>query len=137
MRNELKSLNQQKKSNEERIKDFEKQMDELRKEYVEENAKEFDHEANCKCPTCEQELPQEQVTEIATKFNVDKSNKLEEINKRGIRLKEQAEELKSDNEKLQKKIDKVTENGTKKTKDIEKLKADRKSTRLNSSNVAI
>ena len=124
MRNELKSLNQQKKSNEERIKDFEKQMDELRKEYVEENAKEFDHEANCKCPTCEQELPQEQVTEIATKFNVDKSNKLEEINKRGIRLKEQAEELKSDNEKLQKKIDKVTENGTKKTKDIEKLKAD-------------
>src|SRR5690625_3291157 len=93
MRNELKSLNQQKKSNEERIKDFEKQMDELRKEYVEENAKEFDHEANCKCTTCEQELSQEQVTEIATKFNVDKSNKLEEINKRGIRLKEQAEEL--------------------------------------------
>src|SRR5690625_5118827 len=121
MRNELKSLNQQKKSNEERIKDFEKQMDELRQEYIEENAKEFDHEANCKCPTCDQDLPQDQVTEIATKFNVGKAKKLESINERGKSLKKQVEELKESNEKLQKDIDKVTENGKEKAKAIELL----------------
>src|SRR5690625_2582545 len=99
MRNELKSLEQQKQSNAARIKDLEQQMNELRQEYMEENAKEFNHEENCKCPTCEQELPQEQVTEIATKFNVDKSNKLEEINEKGKSLKEQVEELESDKDR--------------------------------------
>src|SRR5690625_5188538 len=121
MQGDYRNLKQQLDSNTERIKDFEKQMDELRKEYIEENAKEFDHEANCKCPTCEQDLPQDQVSEIATKFNIDKSNKLESINQRGVKLKEQSEELKAENESLQNKIDKITKDGKKKASAIERL----------------
>src|SRR5690625_2994796 len=106
------------------IKNLETRMNDLRNQWKEQNDLEFDHESNCKCPTCEQELPQEQVTEIATKFNLEKANKLESINAEGRSLKAQVEELQEENETLNKKIDKIVENGKKKAKDIEKLKAD-------------
>src|SRR5699024_5841233 len=57
LRSDLKNLDYQKKQNESNIKDLEAQMQSLRDEYVQENKKEFDHEAECTCPTCEQELP--------------------------------------------------------------------------------
>lgn len=121
MRTDLRSLEQQKQMINDRIKDYEQQMEDLRNEWVEVNSKEFDHEANCKCPTCEQELPQNQITEIATNFNLKKSQELENINEKGKSLKEKVEVLKAENEDLQKRIDKITEQGKKKASDIERL----------------
>lgn len=121
MRNDLRSKTEISKSNESRIKDIEQLMEELRERYVEENAKEFDHEANCKCPSCEQDLPEEQIKEVVTRFNFNKSEKLEGINKEGISLKTQVENLQEEQEKLQKEIDKIAEQGKKKASDIEKL----------------
>jgi len=121
MRADLRSLEQQKQFNEESIESFEQRMKGLRDDWIEVNSKVFDHEANCKCPTCEQELPQDQITEIATNFNLEKSKELEYINEKGKSLKSKVEELQLENESLQKKIDKITANGKKKASDIERL----------------
>src|SRR5699024_11160306 len=44
------------------------------------------------------------------------------VNSRGLKLKEEVEQLQEENETLQKKIDKVTETGKKKVEDIDRLK---------------
>lgn len=121
LRNDLKGQEQQKQSNESRIKDFEQQMSDLREQFKEQNALEFDHESECSCPTCGQNLPEEQMEETEAKFNKNKSDLLEKINARGIELKGKVEELQQENEKLQKEIDKITEQGKKKSSDIERL----------------
>lgn len=122
LRNDLKAKEQQKQMNESRIKDFEQQMNDFRQKWVEINAKEFDHENNCKCPTCEQGLPVEQVEEVKQRFNLNKANELETINKKGVELKNKVDELNQENEQIQKQIDKTTEIGKRKAKDIERLK---------------
>lgn len=121
LRNDLRGQEQQKQSNESRIKEFEQQMNELRERYMEENKKEFNHESDCSCPTCGQDLPQEQIDETKAKFNKNKSDSLEKINAKGIELKGKVDELKEENETLQKQIDKVTEQGKKKASDFERL----------------
>lgn len=121
LRNDLRGQEQQKQSNESRIKDFEQQMSDLREQFKEQNALEFDHESECSCPTCGQNLPEEQMEETEAKFNKNKSDFLEKINARGIELKGKVEELQQENEKLQKEIDKITEQGKKKSSDIERL----------------
>lgn len=122
LRNDLRSKEQQKQMNIERIEQFERSMNVLRQEWTDKNAEEFNHESNCICPTCEQELPQDQIEEIKSRFNVNKAKKLEEINEEGKHLKNKADELKQENEQIQKEIDKTTEIGKKKAKDVERLK---------------
>jgi len=103
------------------IKNLETRMNDLRNQWKEQNDLEFDHESNCKCPTCEQELPQEHITEIATKFNLEKSKLLETIQKSGVEAKEKAEAIKEENESIQSEIDKLNEQIEKKRQDIEKV----------------
>lgn len=122
LRNDLSNKKEQKQMNESRIKDLEQQMDDLRNKWTEVNAKDFDHESNCKCPTCEQDLPVEQVEEVKQRFNLNKANELESINASGVELKNKVDELKQENEQIQKEIDKTTEIGKKKARDVEQLK---------------
>lgn len=135
MRSDLRGLEQQKQSNLQLINNYEAQMQQLREDYVDAQSEyerqsklEFNHKDECVCPTCEQELPEEQIEAAITKFNLNKSNLLEQIvkkqadiNTKGKELKAKSEEIKEENESLQKKIDKITEQGKKKASEIEKL----------------
>lgn len=58
------------------------QRNKLLEEYKEVQMKEWDTSKEV-CPTCGRELPAEQIDELKSKFNLDKHNKLTEINKRG------------------------------------------------------
>lgn len=135
LQGEVKGLILEQKTNEQLISNKEDQMESLREEYQDSqavyetiNATEFDHENECVCPTCEQSLPQEQITEASTKFNLNKSKELEEIidrqkgiNAEGKGLKSEVETIQQENSDLQKKIDKITETGKQKASDIEKI----------------
>ena len=135
MRSELRALEQQKHSNNSLVNSYEEQMQQLREDYVnaqseyeEQSKSEFNHTDECVCPTCDQELPEQQIEAAVTKFNLNKSKSLErivqkqtDINVKGKELKAKSEEIKEDNESLQTKIDKITDQGKKKASDIEKL----------------
>lgn len=58
------------------------QRNKLLEEYKEVQMKEWDTSKEV-CPTCGRELPAEKIDELKSKFNLDKHNKLTEINKRG------------------------------------------------------
>jgi len=127
---------QRKNSNDKQIKSYERQMKNLRDEYKrnqelfnEINAQEFQHDDECICPTCKQDLPVEQVDAAIAKFNENKAEKLEEIkarqekiNEEGIALKDKVESIKKENESVQGEIDRITEIGKNKVKEIELLK---------------
>ncbi|RFA37061.1 hypothetical protein CAI16_03035 [Virgibacillus dokdonensis] len=135
LQGDVKGKMQQKSANDERIKDIERQLVELREQYKEsqeqyrlQNELTFDHESNCVCPTCEQDLPEEKIEEAVANFNRNKSNLLEKIqgrieglNKKGPELAKKVEEIKKENDVVQADIDKITEQGSKKKEDIEKL----------------
>src|SRR5699024_5513382 len=134
LQGDVRNLLQQKKQNDESINSNKEQMEKLKTEFVErkaeveaEQAKEFDGSTHC--PTCEQDLPADQVDELKARFNTNKSNLLEDfktyqqdVNKRGLSLKEEVEKLEEENETLQKDIDKITVNGKKIVEGIERLK---------------
>src|SRR5690625_1263047 len=119
MRNDLASQNQNLKSIDNKIKDNAKEMNELRTDFVNKSTKEFTDEHHC--PTCSQSLPEDQIEEARSNFNLNKSKELESINVKGVELKKEVEQLQVDKEKIEKEVDKVTDNGKKKASDIEKL----------------
>lgn len=121
LRSDLKNYETQKQQIEKQIKDLETQMQSLRDEYIKESKNEFDHESNCTCPTCEQELPEEQMKAALERFNVNKSNTLENINKRGVELKNNVQEYTEEIERIQKQIEKTTELGKQKKSGNERL----------------
>lgn len=135
LQGDVKGKMQQKSANDDRIKDIESQLAELREEYKEsqeqhklQNELSFDHENNCLCPTCEQELPEEKVKEAVANFNKNKSNLLEKIqnrindlDKKGPELAGKMKEIQEANKDVQAEIDKITERGTKKKDDIAKI----------------
>lgn len=59
---------------------------ELRRSYMNINALQYDESKNI-CPHCGQSLPADKIAEFMEKFNVDKSNQLEQMNHDGIALK--------------------------------------------------
>lgn len=121
LRNDLRGQEQQKQSNEARIKDYGEQMNDLREQGKAHLALEFNHESECSCYACGQDLPKDQIEETKAKFNKNKSDLLEKVNKQGVELKGKVEELQQENESLQKDIDKVTDQGKKKASEIERL----------------
>ncbi|TDX52164.1 AAA family ATPase [Orenia marismortui] len=80
------------------IKTLEDRSQKLREEWYKVNDEKFEHEDEC--PTCSQTLPEEQIEEARTKFNISKSKKLEEINVQGKELKSKIEDLNLRKEKL-------------------------------------
>lgn len=76
------------------IKSTEKDLEELRKDYIETNNEKYSD--GFICPTCGQEFDEDKKEEIITKFNLYKSNKLERIEAHASTFKsdiKQSEEL--------------------------------------------
>lgn len=112
--------------NTKQITELNDRLDLLRQEWVEADAEEFEHNEECVCPTCNQELPQEQIEEARNKaesdFNERKATKLESIVKEAESVKNRIESIESDNEKLKRNIEKYDKGMTSSEKEIEKLK---------------
>jgi predicted nucleic acid-binding Zn-ribbon protein len=115
------SHEQRKSMNFSNIKDMEQQMQDLREQWKEQSDQEFDHEANCACPTCEQELPEEQIEEAKANFNRNKSSLLEKINAKGVQLKEKVESIKQENASHNIEIEKLNQQIEGKQAEVEKL----------------
>ncbi|MGJ9460078.1 hypothetical protein [Oceanobacillus sp. CF4.6] len=96
-------------------------MEELRRQWVEQNSQEFDHENNCSCPSCGQDLPEEQLEEVKRNFNRNKSNLLGTINQKGTELKQKVETIQTENFSINAQIDKLNGQIEKKQADIQKL----------------
>lgn len=116
--NEIQSNLRMMKRLRERENELEVEVHELRKEYVTENKKEFVHEAECTCPTCGQDLPEEQIEEAKEKalkaFNEAKAETLKGLALKGKRkaeelnnVKVEADKLEDKNEKLEAEIEKL------------------------------
>lgn len=60
------------------------------------------------CPTCGQDLPEDQVQDAIEKFNVAKSNRLEKIEKEGMSLKKDIEQRTKDITGAQEEVDKLS-----------------------------
>lgn len=85
----------------------------------------FAHKDKCECPTCGQDLPEEQVEAVRTKaleqFNLDKSKKLDEINDQGNEIKEKKIKIQIEIEKNQHEVDKFTLQVSEKEEQVSKL----------------
>ncbi|WP_411955119.1 hypothetical protein ACKXGF_04985 [Alkalibacillus sp. S2W] len=103
------------------ISDNEAEMEQLRNNYHEVNQDQFEHDEECECPTCGQELPEEQVEASRQKaeeeFNKLKARKLERIQSDGIALKQKNDNLKVEIENHETEIKKYKEQIT----EIDKL----------------
>ncbi len=82
------------------IPSIKKEMEELRVRFKEIAAKEFDQNSTI-CPTCKQELPNEDIQKLINGFEYDKQNQLNSINLSGKLLKEQLESVEEELEGLQ------------------------------------
>lgn len=140
-------MNAKIKGNNETIVSYQKQLEEisaelqeLRKEYKEIKAEEFTyHDEKCTCPTCGQELPEEQVQQAREKaledFNEKKAERLRKNVTKGIRQKERFEELKSEIEKLSRKNGEMETEIEKQQQQVDKLKKELKAIEENSTDI--
>lgn len=118
---ELRSAQSRKAILEGDIESIGTKMDKLRDEYKEVGAKSFEQGENVHCPTCSQSLPEGQVEELISTFNVKKSEKLLHINKVGKDMKDEVESIKEELVSIDKEIEKVTEKGKSTAKEIVKV----------------
>lgn len=87
-------------------------IDDYRTEWVKINSSKYD--GDFKCPTCGHDLEEHQIDEIISKFNLDKSKKLENIEKEVEKIKARIEDYKKRIEELR----------TKKYEILEEIKLD-------------
>ncbi|KON88979.1 hypothetical protein AF332_20760 [Sporosarcina globispora] len=125
LNSKLDNVKNQKRYNDQSIKSIEDNLVILRTEWHEVNNQEFSHNDQCECPTCGQSLPEEQVAiarEMAlSQFNLNKSNKLDEINKKGKEGAERKQEYNQNNETLAKEYEKLNGQIQEKQESLEKL----------------
>lgn len=121
LQSRIKSFEQQKNMNLNSIKDWEERMQELREQWKEKNTQVYDHENNCECPTCGQDLPEEQIEVAVANFNKHKAGILEAINEKGVDLKEKVNSLDTENEAVDKEIEKLNSQVEQKQKAVAKL----------------
>lgn len=122
-----KSLQEQIQYNEKNIKELNDRLNLLRKEWVKTDEQEFEYNEECVCPTCKQELPQEQIEEAREKaekqFNEKKAKTLESIVEEGNSVKERIEKTEAENEKKKRDIEKYTKEIENNEHEVEKLKS--------------
>ena len=78
-----------------------KNLDDERAKWIKLNEEEFDGDTTC--PTCKQELPQNEIEKIKTEFNINKSKKLEQIELQAKHIKDKItlkEKSINDNEEI-------------------------------------
>ena len=89
------------------ISSIEREMERLRQDWQEVNAREFTFEQSDTCPTCGQALPTEQVEAARggalAGFNRSKANNLEEITNEGKLAKSKVEKLREENADVERK----------------------------------
>ncbi|WP_025727747.1 AAA family ATPase [Heyndrickxia ginsengihumi] len=127
LQSKLENLKNQKRYNDENLKRVEVQILKLKEEWFDVNNQVFQHNDDCTCPTCGQDLPAEQVESAREKalaeFNLKKSKKLESIDSKGKELTSQKKEILAENEKLKSEYDKISAQVEDKRKLVEKLQA--------------
>lgn len=125
---DIDQTNYKMRSNTGQKEQLEREMQELRTQYQDINAREFETEHDENCPTCGQSLPEEQIKEAHEKalaeFNKKKANKLESINKEGVQKKERVEALEQENESLASSLEKSKIELSKKQEEVEIVKQD-------------
>src|SRR5690606_18241757 len=108
--------------------EFNEKLEFLREEWAEVDAEEFEYDEEYICPTCNQELPQEQIEEARAKaesqFNEQKANKLESIVAEANAVKERIEKTEDEIASMQRKIEKFNKELNKNKSEIKKLKAE-------------
>src|SRR5690625_4243259 len=101
-------------------------LEQLRNEWSESDEIEFEHNEECSCPTCGQDLPEEQLNEAREKaendFNERKANKLESIVNEANNVKERIENTEKDTEKMKRAIEKYDKEIQSNASEVEKLK---------------
>ncbi|MGX8791706.1 AAA family ATPase [Oceanobacillus sp. M60] len=109
IQNKINNSEMRKANNNDRIKELSENMQQWRSEWVEIDSREFEHKGDCNCPTCGQELPEEQINEARDKaekqFNADKSSRLEDIARKGTAAKQKVEALNQENESIVKELE--------------------------------
>lgn len=111
--------------NNENITRIENSLKELRVEWKSVNERQLAHNTECACPTCGQELPEDQVKTAEEKalaaFNLEKSTALQKINDKGSRGADEKKKYEAENYSLQLEITGLDEPIAKKEKAIAKL----------------
>lgn len=111
--------------NNENIARVENSLKELRVEWKAVNDRQPAHNTECACPTCGQELPEDQVKAAEEKalaaFNLEKSTELQKINEKGSRGAEEKKKYEAENHRLQLEISDLADPIAKKEKAIAKL----------------
>lgn len=106
------------------ITEFDKKLVKLREDFNLEDAKQFEHKEACECPTCGQELPEEQLTvadKAIAEFNTKKSGELERIQTLGKAIASDKEETLKRIAESEKVIAQLQEDVAKKEEAINKL----------------
>ncbi|MYL56167.1 AAA family ATPase [Virgibacillus halodenitrificans] len=121
----IKNNEQRKSMNDRNIEIYKKDMDVLREKWNVKSKEEFTHEQDCNCPTCGQELPEEQLDEAREKalaqFNTAKSKYLEAVKEDGLLAKQKVDALQQENESITAEINKLAEQLEHKKSECEKL----------------
>ncbi|MCR6112730.1 AAA family ATPase [Bacillus sp. A301a_S52] len=101
---QITAVERQMKSKASQVDELTAEKERLLKKYHEINDRKFEHKHDENCPTCGQDLPEEQVKEAHEKalaaFNADKSKQLESIKTKGLDLKQQVEKLQAESKEL-------------------------------------
>lgn len=121
LQSSIRNQEYRKSSNITNINELKNRMSDLRKQWIEQNSLEFDHENNCNCPTCGQDLPNEQKEEALVNFNRNKAELLETINKKGVELKGKVESLENEILSIDAEIEKINNQIDKKTHEINNI----------------
>ena len=105
---------------------FDEKLVELREQWAVVNAEEYEHKhGEGVCPTCNQDLPAEQIEEAEQKaiaeFNANKSKRIEEVNEKGKQISEDKKEALEAIDNLKKEFDALDPQIKEKEKLIKKL----------------
>jgi len=113
------------KSNKERAHKLETENKERRENWKELHQSEFAYEDEAACPTCGQDLPEEQVKEARLKaheaFNEDKATKIEKIKEEGKKAQEEINNLNEAIKRYSKEIQEIGKEREEKEKEVEGL----------------
>lgn len=110
--------------NEQSIKVFESEADELRLRFGKRNAEQFQvNNHNEACTSCGQALPAERIAEAHTKaeedFNLSKSRDLESIRAQGKKAKSESERFQAENKTIEAEIEKLFAGAEQERKNLE------------------
>ncbi|WP_445506645.1 hypothetical protein [Niallia sp. 03190] len=113
LKSKIDNINQRKGMSENNIKELNVSLSELRQKWHEVTSKEFVHEDACNCPTCGQDLPEDQVQSARDKalasFNKNKSENLEKINVAGKTKSQKVTDIQESIAQMDKEINKISE----------------------------